>query len=147
MRSVLTTSSHPHRTSPVLRGKWVMEQLLGISPPPPPQVVAELTEDKEKHEELGLRNILEIHRSNPACFSCHQKMDPLGLGLENSDANCTKTCFYLSFILLASSFIYEVWQIAYIDAIGSLGIAWYAFKEGKEAFDKSRKQVHDNCNC
>ncbi|MDA0195780.1 MAG: DUF1592 domain-containing protein [Bacteroidetes bacterium] len=86
MGSVLTTSSQPHRTSPVLRGKWVLEQLLGTSPPPPPEMVAELTEDKEAHDKLGLRNILEIHRSNPACFSCHQKMDPLGLGLENYDA-------------------------------------------------------------
>jgi divalent metal cation (Fe/Co/Zn/Cd) transporter len=55
-----------------------------------------------------------------------------------SDANCTKTCFYLSFILLGSSAIYELFKIPYIDAIGSLGIAWYAFKEGKEAFEKAR---------
>jgi cbb3-type cytochrome oxidase subunit 3 len=54
-----------------------------------------------------------------------------------SDAHCTKTCFYLSFILLASSLIYFLWRIPYVDAIGSLGIAWYAWKEGKEAFDKA----------
>ncbi|MGK7397650.1 MAG: hypothetical protein ACNS62_23960 [Candidatus Cyclobacteriaceae bacterium M3_2C_046] len=53
-----------------------------------------------------------------------------------SDAKCTKTCFYLSFILLGSSVAYELLNIPYIDAIGSLGIAWYAFKEGKEAFEK-----------
>ena len=85
MGSVLTTTSFATRTSPVLRGKWVMEQLLGISPPPPPPVVAELTEDENTHNELGLRKILELHRSKPDCQSCHEKMDPLGLGLENFD--------------------------------------------------------------
>lgn len=85
MGSVLATTSFATRTSPVLRGKWVMEQLLGISPPPPPPVVAELTEDEKTHHELGLRKILELHRSKPDCQSCHEKMDPLGLGLENFD--------------------------------------------------------------
>ncbi len=85
MGSVLSTTSFPLRTSPVIRGKWVMEQLLGISPPPPPPVVAELTEDKNAHEEVGLRRILEMHRASPECNSCHVKMDPLGLGLENFD--------------------------------------------------------------
>ena len=85
MGSVLVTTSFATRTSPVLRGKWVMEQLLGISPPPPPPVVAELTEDEGIHNELGLRKILELHRSKPDCQSCHEKMDPLGLGLENFD--------------------------------------------------------------
>ncbi|MDZ4710485.1 MAG: DUF1592 domain-containing protein [Saprospiraceae bacterium] len=85
MGSVLATTSFPLRTSPVLRGKWVMEQLLGISAPPPPPVVAELTADKATHEALGLRKILEAHRANPECQSCHEKMDPLGLGLENFD--------------------------------------------------------------
>lgn len=54
-----------------------------------------------------------------------------------SDANCTKTCFYLSFILLASSLLYQQFGIPYIDVAGSLGIAWYAFKEGREAFEKA----------
>jgi hypothetical protein len=85
MGSVLATTSFATRTSPVLRGKWVMEQLMGISPPPPPPVVAELTEDENTHHELGLRKILELHRSKPECQSCHEKMDPLGLGLENFD--------------------------------------------------------------
>jgi len=85
MGSVLAATSFPLRTSPVLRGKWVMEQLLGISAPPPPPLVAELTTDKATHEALGLRKILEAHRSKPECQSCHQKMDPLGLGLENFD--------------------------------------------------------------
>lgn len=57
-----------------------------------------------------------------------------------SDAHCTKTCFYLSFILLGSGVIYEIFKVPYIDAIGSLGIAWYAFKEGREAFDKARSK-------
>lgn len=86
MGSVLATTSMATRTSPVLRGKWVMEQILGVSPPPPPPVVAELTEDENVHNELGLRKILELHRSKPDCQSCHEKMDPLGLGLENFDA-------------------------------------------------------------
>lgn len=86
MGSVLATTSFATRTSPVLRGKWVLEQLLGTSPPPPPPVVAELTEDEKTHDELGLRKILELHRSKPDCQSCHEKMDPLGLGLENFDA-------------------------------------------------------------
>lgn len=85
MGSVLVTTSFATRTSPVLRGKWVMEQLLGVSPPPPPPVVAELTEDEKIHDELGLRKVLELHRSKPDCQSCHEKMDPLGLGLENFD--------------------------------------------------------------
>ncbi len=85
MGSVLATTSFPMRTSPVNRGKWVMEQILGISPPPPPAVVAELTEDKATHDALGLRKILEAHRAKPECRSCHEKMDPLGLGLENFD--------------------------------------------------------------
>ena len=65
-----------------------------------------------------------------------------------SDANCTKTCFYLSFILLGSSLIYELFKIPYIDAVGSLGIAWYAFKEGKEAFEKAAHKTmvcNDGC--
>ena len=57
---------------------------------------------------------------------------------EISDAKCTKTCFYLSFILLISSGLYELWQVPYVDALGSLGIAWYAFKEGREAFENAR---------
>lgn len=65
-----------------------------------------------------------------------------------SDAHCTKTCFYLSFILLASGVIYEIFRIPYIDALGSLGIAWYAFKEGREAFEKVRTNAmtcSDDC--
>lgn len=65
-----------------------------------------------------------------------------------SDAKCTKTCFYLSFILLASSLLYELWEIPYVDALGSIGIAWYAWKEGKEAFENAKtKSLSCNSNC
>ena len=63
-----------------------------------------------------------------------------------ADANCTKTCFYLSFILLAASGLYELFNIAYFDILGSLGIAYFAFKEGKEAFEKM-KSGKLMCNC
>lgn len=65
-----------------------------------------------------------------------------------SDANCTKTCFYLSFILLASSLLYHFLGIAWFDIIGSLGIAWFAFTEGKEAFEKSKaEKMGCTCGC
>ena len=86
MGSVLTVTSLPTRTSPVLRGKWVLEEVLGQPPPPPPPDAGELPEDEQAHKDLGLRALLEMHRSKPDCQSCHQKMDPLGLGLENYDA-------------------------------------------------------------
>lgn len=63
-----------------------------------------------------------------------------------ADANCTKTCFYLSFLLLASSGLYELFQIAYIDIAGSLGIAYFAFKEGKESFEKAKSETL-SCTC
>ncbi len=63
-----------------------------------------------------------------------------------ADANCTKTCFYLSFILLASSLSYEVFKIGYLDVAGSLGIAYFAFKEGKESIEKS-KSIKLSCSC
>jgi len=87
MAGVLTATSLPNRTSPVLRGKWVLEQVLGTPPPPPPPDVPELDID---HDDEGtvenLRAILERHRADPTCNSCHQAMDPIGLGLENFDA-------------------------------------------------------------
>ena len=63
-----------------------------------------------------------------------------------ADANCTKTCFYLSIILLASSGLYEIFRIGYIDVAGSLAIAWFAFSEGREAFEKARSQTL-SCGC
>lgn len=62
-----------------------------------------------------------------------------------ADANCTKTCFYLSFILLFSSLLYEIFRIGYFDILGSLGIAYYAFKEGRESFEKSKSNTLECC--
>ena len=77
-------------------------------------------------------------------FFLYREKIKVGRELESqpiiSDANCTKTCFYLSFILLASSLLYELWGIPYVDALGSLGIAWYAWKEGKEAFEDAKSK-------
>lgn len=65
-----------------------------------------------------------------------------------ADANCTKTCFYLSFILLGSSLLYEIFGIGWFDIIGSLGIAWFAFSEGREAFEKSKaEKMGCSCDC
>lgn len=84
--SVLTVTSNPTRTSPVKRGKWVLEQLLGTPPPPPPPDVPELEEDGKAIAAGSVRQRLEEHRKNPACANCHAKMDALGFGLENFDA-------------------------------------------------------------
>ena len=86
MGSVLTTTSLPNRTSPVLRGKWVMEKVLSSPPKPPPPNVPDLEATKEIHDELTLREALVIHREDPACYGCHQDMDDLGFALENFDA-------------------------------------------------------------
>lgn len=83
--SVLTVSSYPTRTSPVIRGKWVLDNLLNQPPPPPPPNVPQL-EEKAAANSGTLRQQLEKHRSSPACSGCHQRMDPLGFGLENYDA-------------------------------------------------------------
>jgi hypothetical protein len=83
--SVLTVSSYPGRTSPVLRGKWILETLLNAAPPPPPPDVPVLDE-KEIGKSVSLREQLEKHRSNPTCASCHARMDPFGLALEHFDA-------------------------------------------------------------
>jgi hypothetical protein len=82
--SVLTVSSYPTRTSPVLRGKWILENFLNDPPPPPPPGVANLNE-AAIGATSSLRQQLELHRANPACASCHRRMDPLGFGLENYD--------------------------------------------------------------
>ncbi len=85
--SVLTLTSHPDRTSPVLRGKWVLEVLLGAPPPPPPPDIPafEETAAAEEGRFLTVRERMEEHRANPACSSCHNVIDPLGLALENFD--------------------------------------------------------------
>ena len=85
--SVLTMTSHADRTSPVLRGKWVLEVLLGTPPPPPPPDVPafEETEGADDGRFLTVRERMEQHRANPVCMSCHQVIDPVGLALENFD--------------------------------------------------------------
>jgi hypothetical protein len=82
--AVLMAASYPRRTSPVLRGRWILEDLLGSHVPPPPPNVPALEEDPQD-QALTLRQRLEIHRTNPECASCHNRMDPLGFGLENYD--------------------------------------------------------------
>jgi hypothetical protein len=84
--SVLTVTSNPGRTSPVKRGRYVLEQLLGTPPPPPPANVPELEKDGKPVNAGTLRQQMEAHRANPACANCHAKMDGLGFGLENFDA-------------------------------------------------------------
>ncbi|MEO8497953.1 MAG: DUF1588 domain-containing protein, partial [Planctomycetota bacterium] len=84
--SVLTVTSNPTRTSPVKRGRWVLEQILGEPPPPPPPDVPELPADEKAVAGGSLRQRLEIHRQSPACANCHAKMDPIGFALENYDA-------------------------------------------------------------
>ena len=85
--SVLTLTSHGNRTSPVLRGKWVMEVLLGSPPPPPPPNVPALEETAEAADGrfLRVRERMEQHRRDPGCASCHRVIDPIGLALENFD--------------------------------------------------------------
>jgi cytochrome c553 len=83
--SVLTVTSYATRTSPVLRGKWVLENLLGAPPPPPPPNVPDL-EDTPNTEGMAIKDRMVKHRANPACASCHARMDPYGFALENFDA-------------------------------------------------------------
>lgn len=84
--AVLSVTSNPTRTSPVKRGKWILENILGTPPPPPPPGVEELKDDKESVLSGSLRQRMEQHRANPNCATCHQRMDPLGFGFENFDA-------------------------------------------------------------
>jgi hypothetical protein len=87
--SVLTLTSVPARTSPVLRGKWVMEVILGTPPPPPPPGIPALEDTKGAADDgrlLTTRERMEIHRANPTCNACHRFMDPIGLALDNFDA-------------------------------------------------------------
>jgi len=84
--SILTVTSYPNRTSPVLRGKFILENLLGTPPPPPPPNVPTLKDNGEGGKEQSVRERLELHRANSACATCHAVMDPLGFSLENFDA-------------------------------------------------------------
>ena len=82
---ILLVTSHADRTSPVVRGKWILDNLIGSPPPPPPPDVPALPET-DGAQPLTMRERMEQHRANPACASCHNVMDPLGLALENFDA-------------------------------------------------------------
>jgi hypothetical protein len=82
--SILTVTSYPNRTAPTIRGKWVLEQLLGTPPPPPPADVPSLKDNKDT-KALTMRERMELHRANPTCAVCHKVMDPLGFALENFD--------------------------------------------------------------
>jgi mono/diheme cytochrome c family protein len=84
--SVLTVTSYATRTSPVLRGKWILANLLGAPPPPPPPFVPALKEHGAGGKVLTMRERMAEHRANPACSGCHQLMDPVGFALENYDA-------------------------------------------------------------
>ena len=84
--SVLTVTSYATRTSPVLRGKWLLENILGAPPPPPPPDVPELEESGTAAVPQSMRQRMERHRANVVCASCHARMDPLGFALENFDA-------------------------------------------------------------
>ena len=84
--SVLTVTSYPNRTSIVLRGKWLLANMLGAPPPPPPVDVPSLKDPGQDGQPRALRDRMERHRDSPACSGCHQRMDPLGFALENFDA-------------------------------------------------------------
>ncbi len=84
--AVLAATSYPDRTSPVLRGAWILDDLLGTPPPPPPPGASEIEEETfEAAEERGVRAVLELHRASPACASCHDRIDPLGFALDGFD--------------------------------------------------------------
>jgi hypothetical protein len=84
--SILSVTSNPTRTSPVKRGKWILDNILGTPPPPPPPGVQELKEGEQQELKGSLRQRMEQHRANPSCATCHRRMDPLGFGFENFDA-------------------------------------------------------------
>ena len=87
--SILAVTSYPNRTSVVVRGKWVLANLLGAPPPPPPPDVPALKEAGESGQPRALRERMEVHRRNPVCATCHVRMDPIGFALENFDADGT----------------------------------------------------------
>ena len=84
--SILTVTSYPNRTAPVIRGKWILDNILGAPPPPPPPNVPNLRRENNEGKVLNMRQQMEQHRENPVCASCHKIMDPLGFALENYDA-------------------------------------------------------------
>ena len=84
--SILTLTSHAIRTSPVLRGKWILNNILGTPPPDPPPNVPALVDRKTQAKTATLRERMQAHRDNPACAACHAMIDPAGFALENFDA-------------------------------------------------------------
>jgi hypothetical protein len=84
--SLLTLTSYPNRTSPVLRGKWLLENILGTPPPPPPPDVPALSDKGENGQRQSVRERLQRHRNDPGCAACHAHIDPLGFALEQFDA-------------------------------------------------------------
>ena len=82
----MAITAYPDRTSPVLRGKWLLDNILGANPPPPPANVDTSLDQSPEAEVLGIRERLERHRLDPLCASCHTLMDPLGFALEEFDA-------------------------------------------------------------
>jgi len=84
--SILTVTSYPNRTSPVLRGRWLLDNVLGAPPPPPPPDIPLLNEGGADTRMMSIRQQMEAHRRNPSCAVCHVRMDPLGFSLENFDA-------------------------------------------------------------
>src|SRR5919197_186948 len=81
--SILAVTSYANRTSPVLRGKWILSNVLGTPPPPPPPNVPPLKDNGAEGKILTMRERMAQHRANPACAGCHQLMDPIGFSLEN----------------------------------------------------------------
>ena len=112
--SILTLTSHAGRTSPVLRGKWVMEVLLGSPPPPPPPNVPDLddTATTENGHPLSVRERMERHRASPACSSCHRMMDPIGLALEHYDVTGARRVKDNGVLINAASALYDGTPIA-----------------------------------
>jgi len=86
MPAVLAVSSYPYRTSPVLRGAFILDAILGTPPPPPPPNVPPLEDGKTAAAPKSVRERLTLHRADPTCASCHSRIDPMGFALENYDA-------------------------------------------------------------
>src|SRR5262249_44580881 len=84
--SILMVTSHADRTSPVVRGKWILDNLLGAPPPPPPPAAGPIKEKADDGKPHSVRERMEEHRANPICATCHKLMDPIGFSLENFDA-------------------------------------------------------------
>jgi hypothetical protein len=84
--SILTVTSYGNRTSPVIRGKWILANILGLAPPPPPTDVPALKDVAGVEKAVSMRERMAQHRDNPACAGCHSLMDPVGFAMENYDA-------------------------------------------------------------